>query len=251
MATSLPRNSTRAFVLLALASAAGHLLSVYWFERARMLSAVSGIPEMDVVARILARGNSEIRPLLLTGLALVIVGLLAAIRLPSREDRSTGGTKSLGIWFVALLVSLAISQANEALFSRAHRIRWGVPFLDDWSFTSAEILAILAPLGFGLAMLYSNRAVATVGRLRYLIAIPGLNLIFLLVILLGGSPRFILPVGICASLIGAPIVIRRLNEIGRPGWHYWLGLIPGYGVPYLGACLLFQRGREQAPGAAE
>lgn len=37
------------------------------------------------------------------------------------------------------------------------------------------------------------------------------------------------------------ITVRRLHDLGRPGWHWWLLMIPFYNF-YLGLVLLFQRG---------
>lgn len=37
------------------------------------------------------------------------------------------------------------------------------------------------------------------------------------------------------------ITVRRLHDLGRPGWHWWLFMIPLYNI-YLGLVLLLQKG---------
>jgi len=61
---------------------------------------------------------------------------------------------------------------------------------------------------------------------------------------LTGSPLLILPaVGIVVAGIAAGIcvTIKRLHDLERPGWHWWLLMVPLYNL-YLGFSLLFQKG---------
>jgi len=37
------------------------------------------------------------------------------------------------------------------------------------------------------------------------------------------------------------LVVKRLHDLGKPGWHYWLMYIPLYNV-YLSLVLLFTKG---------
>jgi uncharacterized membrane protein YhaH (DUF805 family) len=48
-------------------------------------------------------------------------------------------------------------------------------------------------------------------------------------------------IGICGSVVIAFQAVKRLHDMGRPGVHYWLLLIPIYNI-YLGLLLLFQKG---------
>ncbi|MCZ6766762.1 MAG: DUF805 domain-containing protein [bacterium] len=50
-------------------------------------------------------------------------------------------------------------------------------------------------------------------------------------------------VGLIATAIVAFAAVKRLHDLGRPGVHYWLFLIPLYNL-YLGFVLLFQKGGE-------
>jgi uncharacterized membrane protein YhaH (DUF805 family) len=36
--------------------------------------------------------------------------------------------------------------------------------------------------------------------------------------------------------------VKRFHDLNRPGTHYWLLLIPFYGIPYLALVLLFKKG---------
>ena len=63
-----------------------------------------------------------------------------------------------------------------------------------------------------------------------------------------GLPLVILPVvGVVAAGIwaGVCITIKRLHDLNRPGWHWWLLAIPFYNF-YLGLVLLFQKGTQGA-----
>ena len=48
-----------------------------------------------------------------------------------------------------------------------------------------------------------------------------------------------------STLYSGVNTVKRLHDLGRPGWHYWLGYIPFYNF-YLGIILTFRAG---TPGA--
>jgi uncharacterized membrane protein YhaH (DUF805 family) len=54
-------------------------------------------------------------------------------------------------------------------------------------------------------------------------------------------------IGVVGCLGQAFIAVRRLHDLGKPGWHYWLFFVPLYNI-YLGLVLLFTRG---VPGTNE
>ena len=51
----------------------------------------------------------------------------------------------------------------------------------------------------------------------------------------------ILTISFASILGGIVLMVKRLHDIDRPGWHWLLGLIPLYNI-YFGLVLLFQRG---------
>ena len=71
--------------------------------------------------------------------------------------------------------------------------------------------------------------------------------LFLALVLTGtllGSPFLFLPaVGVLVGGFWAAIAVtvKRLHDLGRPGWHWWLLAIPLYNI-YLGCVLLFAKG---------
>jgi uncharacterized membrane protein YhaH (DUF805 family) len=54
-------------------------------------------------------------------------------------------------------------------------------------------------------------------------------------------------IGAAGAVAMACLVVRRLHDVGKPGWHYWLFFVPLYNI-YLGLVLLFTKG---ATGANE
>lgn len=48
-------------------------------------------------------------------------------------------------------------------------------------------------------------------------------------------------VGIAAAIIQAFLVVKRLHDLGKPGWQYWLMWVPLYNI-YLGFVLLLTKG---------
>lgn len=50
-------------------------------------------------------------------------------------------------------------------------------------------------------------------------------------------------IGVGGAVVQAFLVVKRLHDLGKPGWHYWLFYIPLYNI-YLGLVLLFTRGDE-------
>ena len=59
-----------------------------------------------------------------------------------------------------------------------------------------------------------------------------------------GTPLFVLPaVGVFFAGVWAAIAVtvKRLHDLDRPGWHWFLLAIPIYNI-YLGLVLLFQKG---------
>ncbi len=49
--------------------------------------------------------------------------------------------------------------------------------------------------------------------------------------------------GVAFQIVIALQVVKRLHDLNRPGWHYWLLLIPFYNL-YLGIILCFEKGTE-------
>ena len=54
-----------------------------------------------------------------------------------------------------------------------------------------------------------------------------------------GSIGFV--IGIGAAIIQAFLVVKRLHDLGKPGWQYFLMYVPLYNI-YLGIVLLFVKG---------
>ena len=72
----------------------------------------------------------------------------------------------------------------------------------------------------------------------------GLIIILLTVSGILGTPLLLLPIlGVILSGLWAAIAvtIRRLHDLDRPGWHWWLLMVPLYNI-YLGLVLLFGKG---------
>jgi len=95
------------------------------------------------------------------------------------------------------------------------------------------------------------------GRLQYflrLCAVYGSVLVGSLVVglLLGAtmgragqqlSPVFGALTGLAGAVVMAFQAVKRLHDLDRPGTHYWLLLVPIYGL-YLGLLLLFKKGTD-------
>jgi len=61
-----------------------------------------------------------------------------------------------------------------------------------------------------------------------------------------GNPLFIAPaVGAFVGGIwaGICVTVKRLHDLDRPGWHWWLLAVPLYNI-YLGFVLLFKKGTD-------
>ncbi len=59
-----------------------------------------------------------------------------------------------------------------------------------------------------------------------------------------GTPLLLLPlIGVVIGGVwaGIAITVKRLHDLDRPGWHWWLLLIPLVNI-YIGVILLFARG---------
>ncbi|MGD8412839.1 MAG: DUF805 domain-containing protein [Candidatus Latescibacterota bacterium] len=48
-------------------------------------------------------------------------------------------------------------------------------------------------------------------------------------------------ISIAGIIVWSFLVVKRLHDLGKPGWHYWLMYIPLYNI-YLGLVLLFTKG---------
>ena len=74
--------------------------------------------------------------------------------------------------------------------------------------------------------------------------------VFLSFLLTSGAAESEVPLSLwvilgISTLYGGVNTVKRLHDLGRPGWHYWLGYIPFYNF-YLGIILTFRAG---TPGA--
>ena len=47
--------------------------------------------------------------------------------------------------------------------------------------------------------------------------------------------------GLCGQIVLAFVMVKRLHDLDRPGWHFWLLLVPLYNI-YLGLVMLFVKG---------
>lgn len=54
--------------------------------------------------------------------------------------------------------------------------------------------------------------------------------------------KFLAPVGL---IVMALACVKRLHDLNKTGWHFWLLLVPLYNI-YLAARMLFARGSESA-----
>ncbi len=52
-------------------------------------------------------------------------------------------------------------------------------------------------------------------------------------------------VSFAVAFVQALLIVRRLHDIGKPGWHYWLFFVPLYNI-YLGLVILFTPGTQGA-----
>jgi uncharacterized membrane protein YhaH (DUF805 family) len=47
--------------------------------------------------------------------------------------------------------------------------------------------------------------------------------------------------GVIGQIVLAFVCVKRLHDLGRPGWHFWLLLVPFYNI-YLSVVMLFVKG---------
>ena len=50
-------------------------------------------------------------------------------------------------------------------------------------------------------------------------------------------------VGLCGQIVIAFVVVKRLHDLNRPGWHFWLLIVPLYNL-YLSFVMLLTKGTE-------
>ena len=50
-------------------------------------------------------------------------------------------------------------------------------------------------------------------------------------------------VGVMGQIVLAIVCVKRLHDLDRPGWHFWLLLVPLYNI-YLSFVVLFGKGTE-------
>ena len=70
--------------------------------------------------------------------------------------------------------------------------------------------------------------------------------VFAVLMFVTGTPLFAVPlVGVVIGGIwaGVAVTVKRLHDLDRPGWHWWLLLIPLVNI-YMGLVLLFAKGTQ-------
>ncbi len=73
-----------------------------------------------------------------------------------------------------------------------------------------------------------------------------LAMVFIVLMMVTGTPLFALPLaGVMIGGIwaGVAVTVKRLHDLDRPGWHWWLLLIPLVNI-YMGLVLLFAKGTQ-------
>jgi len=48
-------------------------------------------------------------------------------------------------------------------------------------------------------------------------------------------------ISVAIAIVQSFLIVRRLHDIGKPGWHYWLFFVPLYNI-YLSLVILFTPG---------
>ncbi|HAC06144.1 MAG TPA: hypothetical protein DCF71_09835, partial [Gemmatimonadetes bacterium] len=70
--------------------------------------------------------------------------------------------------------------------------------------------------------------------------------VFAVLMFVTGTPLFAVPLaGVVIGGIwaGVAVTVKRLHDLDRPGWHWWLLLIPLVNI-YMGLVLLFAKGTQ-------
>ena len=73
-----------------------------------------------------------------------------------------------------------------------------------------------------------------------------LGMILVVLMIVTGIPLFALPlIGVVVGgfWAGIAITVKRLHDLDRPGWQWWLLLVPLVNL-YIGAILLFAKGTD-------
>lgn len=54
-------------------------------------------------------------------------------------------------------------------------------------------------------------------------------------------PLLVRVISLASAIVGSFLTVKRYHDIEKPGWYYWLLLIPLYNI-YLAILLLFKKG---------
>jgi uncharacterized membrane protein YhaH (DUF805 family) len=107
------------------------------------------------------------------------------------------------------------------------------------------IVAVSIVLLSAAALFYFFGKLDRIGRARYLIGMAVIIVTGYVTIPISRSMLSLWSSAALMTVLCVPLVVARLRDLGRPAWHYFLILVPLYGFPYLGICLIVKKGLPQ------
>jgi hypothetical protein len=195
-------------------------------------AAVSTKHESEALAAIVTSERAAFKIPVVASAAWIVAGL-AVVLLGARRRTSNGYTQTVAGLAMLAGIGLGILACLPFLRRVPHE-----------GYSGAPIIACSLVAFVGLIFLFVSCGRARIGRVRYVLSLAALCFVSAVVLVVSRS-RWVdpVPVGVLVSLLSVPLAVGRLRDLGLPASHYFLLLLPGYGFPYLGFRLVFQRGK--------
>ena len=226
---------------LAAAFSAGYLMQFHLSESANLKEILPTIQaeKKETIDGIIHFQRVAQMPVLIASIVWIIVSLAFALT----GTRARTAYQHTRMWSLAAIVlgvalGVAVFHFSAEILSAHSHPRYNPDYM--------AIIVVSVVILVAVLLFYFIGKKDRIDRACYLAGMAVIIVVGYAMVPVSRAPLSVWAVAVLMSILCAPLVVARLRDLGRPDWHYFLLLVPLYGFPYLGLCLIFKKGIAQS-----
>ena len=237
MKTLSGRNLWIIMLCAAAAFSAGYLLQFHLSESAMFKEMLPNIQteKKETIDKMVSYQRTAQAPVIVSSIVWFVIGLVLAFA-GTQAHTARQHTRKWALASIAsgIAIGMTIFHFSAEALSPHSFPRYNPEYM-------AIIVASVIILA-GVPLFFIFGKIDRIGRARYVVGMAVLIVVGHATVLVSHSLLSIWAVVVLMQVLCVPLVVARFRDLGRPGWHYFLLLVPFYGFPYLGLCLIVKKG---------